>query len=111
MIGIASQSKLTLSVLALLSSVVISLAQETIRPDGARSAHRISLTCANRHVQLLTLIEDLGEAPNFAGDKLFKALVATLQASDVCASGNEHQALSLYDRAALDLVFSVASVR
>ena len=60
---------------------------------------------------LLTLIEYLGEAPDFAGDKLFKTLVATVHARHVCAEGHENKALSLYDRALLDLVFPVNSLR
>jgi hypothetical protein len=99
----------TLAVVALLASVVITFAQETT--TGARPAQRISAICADRHVQLVTLIEDLGEHPKFAGDKLFKALLATMHAHDVCAERNEYEALSLYDRAVLDLVFPVGSLR
>jgi len=100
----------TLAVVALLASVVITFAQETLT-DGARPTQRISTICADRHVQLVTLIEDLDEHPKFAGDKLFKALLAMMHAHDVCAGGSEYEALSLYDRAVLDLVFPVGSLR
>jgi hypothetical protein len=99
-----------LAAVALLSSPVITVAQETAT-DGARPAQRVSTICAHRHVRLVTLIEDFGEHPEFAGDKLFKAMLATMHAHDVCAQGNEYEALSLYDRAVLDLVFPVASLR
>jgi hypothetical protein len=111
MIGILSQWKPALTIMALLSSAVIAGAQETTNTEGTRPAQGTSMECADRHVQLLTLIEYLGEAPDFAGDKLFKTLVASMRARDVCAEGQETKALSLYDRAVLDLVFPVGSLR
>ena len=110
MIGISGRWKPTHAVVALLSSAVIAEAQETTGADGTESAHGASMKCTERHVQLLTLIEYLGEAPDFAGDKLFKALVATMHARAICAEGHENKALSLYDRAALDLVFHARSL-
>jgi hypothetical protein len=111
MIGILSQWKPALTTMVLLSSVVIAGAQETTNAEETKPAQGASMECADRHVQLLTLIEYLGEAPDFAGDKLFKTLVASIQARDVCAEGQETKALSLYDRAVLDLVFPVGSLR
>ncbi|MBX9773746.1 MAG: hypothetical protein K2Y71_04970 [Xanthobacteraceae bacterium] len=105
------QARTTLAVASLLTSVAISSAQESSNSAGASHAARITAICADRHVQLATLIEDLGDAPNFAGDRLFNTLVAMTHAYGVCARGHESEALALYDQAVLDLVFPVSLVR
>lgn len=69
------------------------------------------MTCADRDVRLLSLIEDLEGAPSFSGDKLFKAPFAALRSFEICVAGRERGALSFYDRAVLDLVFQVGSLR
>lgn len=111
MIGISSQWKLALAVVALLSSLGSAATQDATRNDVVRPAQRLSTICADRHTQLLTLIEGLGERLTLAGDVLFKAQLAIMHARDVCAGGSESEALSLYDRAALELVLRVSSLR
>lgn len=110
MIGNSGRWKPTLAVVALLSSVVIACAWETTGADGAESAHSTSMRGAERHVQLLTLIKYLGEAPDFSGDKPFKALGATMHVQAICAEGHENKALSLCDRGALGLLFHTRSL-
>lgn len=111
MIGTSSQWRPTLATVALLSSIAIAGAPQMANADGARPAQGPSMICAGRDADLLILIEYLGEAPNFAGDKLFKVQLAMMDARDVCTQGHESTALSLYDRAVLDLVFHVGSLR
>ena len=111
MIGILSQWRPTLATVALVSWAVIAGAQATANADATRPAQGISMTCTGRHADLLTLVEYLGEAPDFAGDKLFKVHLAMMHARDVCAQGRESTALSLYDRAVVDLVFHASSLR
>jgi hypothetical protein len=108
---IPGQASTTLAVATLLSSAAVSFAQESSTVAGASAAGRITAICAERHGQLAALIEDLGDASNFAGNKLFKALLAMTHADTVCARGHESEALALYNQALLDLVFPVSSVR
>ena len=103
-----SRWKSKLATVALLSSVAIAGAQETANAEGTRPAQGPSMTMRRSPRSASHLIDYLGEAPDFAGDKLFKTLLATMHARDVCAQGRESAALSLYDRAVLDLVFPVA---
>ena len=109
--GISHQARTTLAVATLLSSFAISFAQESSSIAGANRAQSITAICADRHVQLSALIEDLGDAPNFAGDRLFNTLVAMTHAYGVCAKGHESEALALYNQAVLDLVFPASLVR
>jgi hypothetical protein len=106
-------ARTTFAVATLLSSVTIAFAfaQPSATVPSARPAGRITAICAERHGQLAALIEDLGDAPNFAGNKLFNALHAMTHADAVCARGHESEALALYNQAVLDLVFPVSSVR
>ena len=109
-IGILGRWRSKLATVALISSIAMAGEQESANADGARPAQSPSMACAGRDADLLILIDYLGEAPSFAGDTLFKLQLAMLHARDVCAQGRESAALSLYDRAVLDLVFH-ASVR
>jgi hypothetical protein len=111
MIGIVHQSKHALAVVTLVSSVAVAIAQETTKPDRARPAQRTATLCAEHHLRLVTLIDALGEVPQFGGDRLFKTLLAIADAHHVCVAGHEDKALSLYDRAVLDLVFPAGSLR
>ena len=70
-----------------------------------------ALICAQRQQQLAALIEDLGDAPNFGGDKLFNALRVMTRAYRTCARGEVSKAMSMYDEAVLRLVFPVAAAR
>jgi hypothetical protein len=110
MTGILNRWKSTLAMVALLSAVLAAGTQESTGADPTRPAQSASMTCAGRDADLLILIDYLGEAPSFAGDRLFKLQLAIMHARDVCAQGRESTALSLYDRAVLDLVFH-ASLR
>lgn len=95
----------TFALVAVTLSLVIAGAPTTASAAESNAARAFSIQCANRHVHALTLIEYLGQTPDYAGDSLFKAGLAIIDARRVCAEGYESRALSLYDRAVLDLVF------
>jgi hypothetical protein len=98
-------SRMPFALAILLFSFVASLAEENVtRIEG--DVQRPAVICAERHQQLTALIEDLGDAPNFGGDKLFNALRAITRADRTCAHGQVSRALSMYDEAVLGLVFS-----
>ena len=94
----------------LLSAISSPFAQEDVAVGG-ESVRRPASICAQRHQQLAVLIEDLGDAPNFGGDKLFNALRAMTRAYRTCARGEVSKAMSMYDEAVLRLVFPVSDLR
>jgi hypothetical protein len=103
--GISSQSWAPLAVVALLSSVVITLAQEAPIGTGAKgAAQSVSATCWERHWKVFTLIEELGELPEFQDHRLSEALLDSMHAHKLCAEGREEQALSIYNHIAHGLV-------
>jgi hypothetical protein len=98
MIGISNKLRPMLAVVALLSSVAISFAQESsTRTD----------TCWKRHWTVWTLIEDLGELPSFQDHRLSEALLRSMQAHNLCREGRETAALAIYD----DIVRGLSAVR
>jgi hypothetical protein len=62
-----------------------------------RAAPSTTLSCADRDVQLITSIEDHGGANDVAPDRLAAAAVSMFQARALCGSGQESEALALYD--------------
>jgi hypothetical protein len=93
--------------MALMSSVVVAFAQETpTRTDMAGLAQRtnfFSRICAQRDLQLVTLLEVRGDAQDVAGQKLFEAYLAVMRARNACIEGRESEALSIYDAITLGL--------
>ena len=93
--------------MALMSSVVVAFAQEAPnRADSTSLAQRtnfFSLICAQRDLQLVTLLEERGDAQEVAGHKLFEAFLAMMRARKACIEGRESEALSIYDTVTLDL--------
>jgi hypothetical protein len=97
------------SLLFVISSGSASAQENVAISDG--SVPGSALICAQRYQELSALIEDLGDAPNFGGDKLFNALRAMTRAYRTCARGELSRAMSMYDEAVLRLVFPVAVAR
>jgi hypothetical protein len=75
----------------------------TARADGAplsageQRASGFTRACAMRDVELLTSIEEHGEAQDVAGDKLAEAFFTMMAARRACAEGREHDAFAIYD--------------
>jgi hypothetical protein len=108
MIGISNKLRPTLAVVALLSSVAISFAQEYPTQTDAKGATRsTSATCWERHWQVWTLIEDLGELPEFQDHRLSEALLRAMHAHNICSAGRETEALSIY----ADIAHGLSPVR
>lgn len=57
-----------------------------------------TLSCAERDRQLLTSIEDRGNANDVAAERLADAAFSMIQARGICGDGRETEALALYDR-------------
>src|SRR5215471_471362 len=68
--------------------------------------------CAEREVQVITLIEDHALAQDVASDKLGEAGLARLEAQMTCYQGRVAEAVSIYDRIIVELGTVIArSVR
>jgi len=53
--------------------------------------------CAQRDVQLVTQIEQIGEAQSVPGDIMFEAFMTVLRARAACSQGRVALGLALYD--------------
>lgn len=53
--------------------------------------------CAQRDVQLVTQIEQIGEAQSVPGEIMFEAFMTVMRARKACAQGRVAVALALYD--------------
>ena len=97
----ARASRPTIVATVLMSWVAAAFAQEApIRADVASVAQRTNLfteTCARRDLQVVTLIEERGDAQEVAGSKLFEAYLDMSRARIACIEGRESEALSIYD--------------
>ena len=101
------RSGAALIAVALMSLVVVAFAQKApIETDVAGLAQRtdsFSRICAQRDLQLVILIEELGDAQGIAGHKLSDAALGMIRARKACNEGRESMALSIYDTVTLDL--------
>jgi len=101
------KSKPLLIAMALMSSVVVAVAQEAPLQTGlagpAQRTNFFSPICAVRDLQLVILIEGRADAQEVAGHKLFEASLAMMRARNACIEGRESEALSLYDTITLGL--------
>jgi hypothetical protein len=64
---------------------------------AAAQAQSFPPECARRDVQIVTLLEEHGEAQDIPGDVLFEAFWTMKRARDVCYAGAVPEALALYD--------------
>jgi hypothetical protein len=55
------------------------------------------LECAVRDVQLVTQIEEHGEAQDVPGEILYEAFLTMKRAREACTEGRAHAGLALYD--------------
>ena len=53
--------------------------------------------CAQRDVQLVTQLEQIGEAQSVPGEIMFEAFVTVLRARAACSQGRVAAGLALYD--------------
>ena len=68
--------------------------------------------CAEREVQVITLLDDHALAQDVASDKLGEAGLARLEAQMTCYQGRVAEAVSIYDRIIVELGTVIArSVR
>jgi hypothetical protein len=100
-----------LAAMALISTTLVALAQETLGslPRDAERTNLFTQACANRDIQLVTLIEDHGVARDVAPEKLLEANFAIMRARKACAAGRESEATALYDDTALRLTLARTS--
>jgi hypothetical protein len=66
------------------------------------SAQTISPDCAKQELQLVVLIEELGDAGVVPAEKLASAYSAMLEAREVCRTGQVAQALRMFDAVSLE---------
>jgi hypothetical protein len=63
----------------------------------AAAEQSFPLECAIRDVQLVTQIEEHGEAQDVPGEILYEAFLTMKRAREACAEGRPRAALALYD--------------
>ena len=69
-----------------------------IRPAvNPASARTYPIECAQRDVQVVTQLEQYGEAQAVSGEILYEAFWIMTRAREVCAEGRVVAALALYD--------------
>lgn len=64
---------------------------------SATTAQTYPVECAQRDVQLVTQIEQIGEAQSVPGEIMFEAFMTVMRARKACAQGRVAVALALYD--------------
>src|SRR5262245_512306 len=85
----------------LITAVIAAVAVATTQQMAPRVETTVSQrtlfssTCSIRDVQLVTLIEERGNAQEVAGHKLFEATLNMMQARQACAEGRESEALEI----------------
>jgi hypothetical protein len=79
---------------------------------GSEEDTTLAPICAEREVQVITLLEDHALAQDVASDKLGEAGLARLEAQITCYQGRVAEAVSIYDRIIVELGTVIArSVR
>jgi hypothetical protein len=68
-----------------------------IASPAVADAEAFPVECARRDVQIVTLLEEHGEAQDIPGDVLFEAFWTMKRARDVCYAGGVPEAMALYD--------------
>jgi hypothetical protein len=94
---------------------IIAVACAASSPAGATGSEEdttLAPICAEREVQVITLLEDHALAQDVASDKLGEAGLARLEAQMTCYQGRVAEAVSIYDRIIVELGTVIArSVR
>ena len=79
---------------------------------GSEEDITLAPICAEREVQVITLLEDHALAQDVASDRLGEAGLARLEAQMTCYQGRVAEAVSIYDRIIVELGTVIArSVR
>ena len=79
---------------------------------GSEEDTTLAPICAEREVQVITLLEDHALAQDVASDRLGEAGLARLEAQMTCYQGRVAEAVSIYDRIIVELGTVIArSVR
>ena len=79
-----------------LAGAVVGSAAASIATAGERSGS-FATACALKETEVITLIEDHGQAQDLPSDSLGDAGLAMLRARAVCYEGRVGEALALYD--------------
>jgi hypothetical protein len=96
------------SLLVLMLAVVVT-ARTHLAPTAAVAAERAgSPLCAARDLQLVMLIEQLGEAKAVPGEQLADAFFTMTNARELCRAGRVKDALAVYDGIAITPIQSAA---
>ena len=91
---------------------IIIAACATSNAAGSEQDTALAPICAEREVQVITLLEDHALAQDIASDRLGAAGLARLDAQMTCYQGRVADAVSLYDRIIVELGTVIArSVR
>jgi len=77
--------------------VVAALALLLFASAVMAAAQDYPVECAQRDVQLVTQIEQIGEAQSVPGDIMFEAFMTVLRARAACSEGRVAAGLALYD--------------
>jgi hypothetical protein len=87
-------------IVATVAALVIGLsAAEGLRPARADGpAVSFAAVCAQKEIEVITLIEDHGAADDLASDKLIDAGATLLRARLACYHGHVSEAVALYDQ-------------
>ena len=64
---------------------------------SATTAQTYPVECAQRDVQLVTQLEQVGEAQTVPGEIMFEAFMTVLRARAACSQGRVAAGLALYD--------------
>ncbi len=75
-------------------AVVFSVIAPAVNPASAKT---YPIECAQRDVQVVTQLEQYGEAQAVSGEILYEAFWTLTRARQVCAEGRVVAALALYD--------------
>ena len=70
---------------------------------GSEEETALAPICAEREVQVITLLEDHALAQDVASDRLGEAGLARLEAQMTCYQGRVAEAVSIYDRVIVEL--------
>jgi hypothetical protein len=80
---------------AFASAAMPAAAQDYATQDHATQDHPVE--CAQRDVQLVTQLEQIGEAQSLPGEIMFEAFMTLLRARAACSQGRVAAGLALYD--------------
>src|SRR5262245_36887094 len=78
-------------------AILVSGAAWLVAGAGGAAAQTFPLECALRDVQLVTQMEQHGEAQDVPGEILYEAFLTMKRAREACSEGRPLAGLALYD--------------